>query len=259
MDGEHPGLGEGLAEAPARRLPVDIVDAAPHAEPLVELKALARRRVVALLALGLAPGVQYGDGVRELGLAEGLLLVAVGVHEGVHEGCASCGRPCPRARRGRSCRRGSRSCPVLVHLVAPLLELDAVEVGLGLREVLEVVVLRHELVEVLLVREGAGHVEEGLALLRSLDHEGLAGDPGDLVAVGVAEEVEVREAELGDAVRKHVERGIELVTHLEGNRGELGVGRYWHGSMIRNAGPPRQAPTEGEERECQDRSGRERY
>jgi len=115
---------------------------------------------------------------------------------------------------------------VLPDLVAPPLQDDPVLCSLILGKIFHVVVGFHQPVEHGYIGETAWKIEKPLAFLGAADDQSAFGYPGHLVAIDMAEQVEVGKAELRNAFLEQVEGWIHILLHRQRYGSELGIQGY---------------------------------
>ncbi len=240
MHREHPALGERLAQAPADRLPTDVIDRAAEPQHIEVLERIARRGIVSVHSLGRPPLVQDSQRIGHAASVERTLLAAVGAHKTVHQIALLVIRPAAEVGQGLPVIEVVETVSVFADEIAARLEFDAVLPGLGLGKMPHVVEALHELVKLFEKGKTAGQIEKCLLSIAPGNHEASLRQPGDLIPIGATKKVQRRKGKLRDAVGEQIESRIEVVSRIDFKGCEFGICGNEHDFHDTPAARPRQ-------------------
>jgi len=196
------------------------------------LESFASCAIVALHTLTRPPLFQDGQCIGHAASVEWTLLAAVGVHKTIHQIALLMVGTAVEGRKGFATIEIVEVVPILTNEIAARLELDAVLPCLGLGQMPHVVEAQHKLVELFERWKATGQIKKHFSLKMSRNDEVPVRQLGDLIPIGATKKIQRRKGELRDAVRKEVERWIQLVPRVEIQGCEFWICGDMHSSMI---------------------------
>ncbi len=227
-------LHEGFSDGIGRRIVADVDDIPFEFKLLKPLKRFPGGGVIGAVLPVLLPRFKNSHGVGNVPFFERLFVKLIVVDKGIHV--------VPFLVKFLSRQVGKvileveivKIVPILPDLQSQFFKGDPRLVGIPLAQSLQIVVAVKELsYDVLIPGQSAGKHEKVGPFLFSADEQLVFREEGDVIIIGVTEQIESGKGKLGDAVGQERQARMKLIPHRKIDGGTVGVLRYSHSLNIR--------------------------